>query len=176
MKKIIAIIMALVMMMAVTVPAFAEDTTQYIEQDTPASPETGAQESSVDILTTFDDDDWSYKVTIPAGVNVPWGNTDPQPMTYSVESQLLIGARLKVSVAADNNGTMTSTGTTETLTFDVIGGDEVEFKPVNPANTTAPDVVGGENVSVKIDDFAGKPVGAYTGTMTYTVTYVPPTV
>ncbi len=176
MKKIIAIVMALVMMMAVTIPAFAEDTTQYIEQDTPVSSETGAQESSVDVLTTFDDDDWSYKVTIPAGVTVPWNDTNPQAMTYYVESQLLIGARLKVSATANDNGVMKSSGTTETLTFTVAGGDEVEFKPVNPANTTAPGVVSGENVSVKIDDFAGKPVGNYTGTLTYTVTYVAPTV
>ena len=176
MKRTIAIIMALVMMMAVTVPAFAADTAQYIAQDTPVSSETGAQESSVDVLTTFDDDDWSYKVTIPAGVTVPWGDTNPQAMTYSVESQLLIGARLKVSAAANDGGVMKATGTEETLTFTVSGGDEVEFMPVNPANTTAPNVVGGENVSVQIADFAGKPVGAYTGTLTYTVTYVAPTV
>lgn len=167
MKKIIAIVMALVMMMAVTVPAFAEDTT--ITQDT--TPQTG----SADVVTTFDEtSDWSYTVTIPAGVTVAWNDTSAQAMTYSVESQLLIGASLKVSAAADNNGTMTATGTTDTLTFTVAGGDEVEFGPVNAEGTTAPGVVDGTNVSVSIADFAGKAVGTYTGTLTYTVTYVAP--
>lgn len=164
MKKIIAIVMALIMMMVVTVPAFAAE----ITNDT-------AQTSSVDVVTTFDETtDWSYTVTIPAGVTVAWNDTSAQDMTYSVESQLLIGASLKVSVVADNGGTMTATGTTDTLTFTVAGGDEVEFGPVNPANTTAPNVVGGTNASVSIADFSGKAVGAYTGTLTYTVTYVAP--
>lgn len=164
MKKIIAIVMALTMMMVVTIPAFAVD----ITNDT-------AQTSSVDVVTTFDETtDWSYTVTIPAGVTVAWNDTSAQDMTYSVESQLLIGASLKVSVVADNGGTMTATGTTDTLTFTVAGGDEVEFGPVNPANTTAPNVVDGTNASVSIEDFSGKAVGAYTGTLTYTVTYVAP--
>ena len=172
MKRIIAIVMALVMMMAVTVPAFAAE----ITQDNP-TPTDGKQVSSVDVVTTFDEDaDWSYTVTIPATVNVAWNDTSAQAMTYKVESQLLIGARLKVSAAAENSGTMTANGTTDTLTFAVAGGDEVEFGPVNAANTTAPDVVDGTNVSVSIADFAGKAVGTYTGTLTYTVTYVAPTV
>ncbi len=164
MKKIIAIVMALIMMMVVTVPAFAVD----ITNDT-------AQTGSVDVVTTFDETtDWSYTVTIPAGITVAWNDTSAQNMTYSVESQLLIGASLKVSVVADNGGIMTATGTTDTLTFTVAGGDEVEFGPVNPANTTAPNVVDGTNASVSIADFSGKAVGAYTGTLTYTVTYVAP--
>lgn len=176
MKKIIAIIMALVMMMAVTVPVYAEDTTQYIEKENPVADANGAQTSSVDVLTTYDDTDWEYKVTIPAGINVDWNDTTPQAMTYYVESQLLIGAKLKVSAAADANGVMKATGTTETLTFTVAGGDEVEFGAVNPANTTAPGQVNQQNVTVQIQDFAGKPVGKYEGTLTYTVTYVAPVV
>lgn len=166
MKKIIAIVMALVMMMAVTVPVFAAEIKNGDADQT----------GSADVVTTFDETtDWSYTVTIPTGVTVGWNDTSAQAMTYSVESQLLIGASLKVSAAADNNGTMTATGTTDTLTFTVAGGDEVEFGPVNAANTTAPGVTGGENVSVSIADFSGKAVGAYTGTLTYTVSYVAPT-
>ena len=164
MKKILAIALALVMMMAVTVPAFAVE----IKKDT-------AQTGTADVVTTFDENtDWSYTVTIPAGVTVDWNDTSAQAMTYSVESQLLIGASLKVSATADNNGTMTAIGTSDTLTFTVAGGDAVEFGAVNAAGTTAPNVVDGTNVSVSIADFAGKAVGTYTGTLTYTVEYVAP--
>ncbi len=164
MKKIIAIAMALVMMMAIAVPAFATDITKD-----------GEQTAGADVVTTFDENaDWSYTVTIPAGVQVAWGDTSAQDMKYTVESQLLIGASLKISASADNGGEMTATGTTDTLTFTVAGGDVVTFAEVNEANTTAPGVVDGENVTVTIADFSGKAVGAYTGTMTYTVEYVAP--
>lgn len=164
MKKILSIALAVVMMFAICVPAFATNVTKDTEQTAQA-----------EVVTVFDETtDWSYTVTIPAGVTVDWNDTTAQAMTYKVESQLLIGASLKISAKADNEGLMTATGTTDTLSFTVAGGDEVAFGAVNPANTTAPDVVGGTNVSVTIADFTGKAVGAYTGTLTYTVEYVAP--
>ncbi len=167
MKKIIAIAMALVMMMAICVPAFAANP---IVKD-------GEQTGSADVYTTFDENtDWSYTVTIPAGVQVDWDDTAPQDMIYTVESQLLIGASLKVSAAADNEGKMTNPNAAEDqfLTFTVAGGDVVTFAEVNAANTTAPGVVDGTNVTVAVAGFDNVPVGTYTGTMTYTVEYVAP--
>lgn len=164
MKKIIAIVMALVMMMAITIPAFAAE----IVKD-------GTQTAGADVVTTFEETDWDYTVTIPPGVTVAWGDTAPQDMSYSLESQLLIGASLKISAAADNEGKMTNDAVADKfLTFTVAGGDVVTFAEVNPANTTAPGVVDGENVTVSIADFSDVPVGTYTGTMTYTVEYVAP--
>ncbi len=166
MKKIIAIVMALVMMMAITVPAFAET---IIDKDS------AQQTAGADVVTTFDENEsWSYTVTIPADMNIPWGDTEAKNMTYSVESQLLIGASLKIKVDAVDGGKMTAAGTTDTLTFVLTGGEEVTFAPVNVVNTTAPDVVGGENAKVQINDFSGAAVGEYTGTLTYTVEYVAP--
>lgn len=166
MKRIIAIVMALVMMIAVTVPAFAADTITH---------ESTNNTGTVNVTTKFDENnDWSYTVTIPADIQVQWGDTSENDMTYSVESQLLIGASLDISAAADNNGEMTSAGTTETLKFNVTGGDVVNFKEVNAVNTTAPGVVGGTNVKVAIETFDGKPVGVYAGTLTFTVVYNAP--
>ncbi len=162
MKKIISIALALVMMMAVTVPAFATQTAVL-----------GG--NNVDVETSYTEaTDTSYTVTIPATISMPWGKTDPQKATYTVESQLLIGAKLKVSATANNGGEMTATDTTDTLTFAVTGGDVVEFDAVNAAKTTAPGVTEGENVKVAISTFEGKAVGTYTGTLTYTVEYVAP--
>ncbi len=164
MKKIISIVLALVMMMAVTIPAFAE----VVNTD-------GVVGNTTDVETTYDPaNDTSYTVTIPATISMPWGKTDPQKATYTVESQLLIGAKLKVSATANNGGEMTATDTTDTLTFAVTGGDVVEFDAVNAAKTTAPGVTEGENVKVAISTFEGKAVGTYTGTLTYTVEYVAP--
>ena len=107
MKKLLSIALAVVMMFAICVPAFATNITKD-----------SAQTAQAEVVTTYDETtDWSYTVTIPAGVTVDWNDTTAQAMTYSVESQLLIGAKLKVSAAADNSGTMTATGTTDTLTF-----------------------------------------------------------
>ena len=159
MKKIISIALAIVMMMAICVPAFAEVVNTNGESGNTANVETTYNEST----------DASYTVTIP------WNNTNPQDAKYTVESQLLIGAKLKVSASANNSGTMTATGTDDTLTFTVTGGDVVEFVGVNAENTTSPDgTINGENVKVAVSSFAGKAVGEYTGTITYTVAYEAP--
>lgn len=168
MKKVISIVLALVMMMAIMVPAFAETTYQTISQEgTPTA----------DVVTSTKDingnDAYSYTVTFPATISVAWNDTSAQPATYKVESQLLIGASLKVSVAPVNNGKMTATGTDKTLTYALAGGEEVVFPEVNEAGTTAPDEKDGTNATVTIADFSGVPVAAYTGTVTYSVTYVP---
>ena len=175
MKKLLAIVMAIVMMMAIAVPAFAAATaTNITEADPTPDATTGAQTGTADVYTTFDENaDWSYTVTIPADLNIAWGDKEAKNMTYKVESQLLIGAKLTVSVAG--SGEMSATGTTEKLAYTLTGGDAVEFAEVNAADTTAPGVTGGENVKVAITTFDGKPVGEYRDTLTYTVVYSAPT-
>lgn len=163
MKKIISIVLALVMMMAVTVTAFAE----VVNTD-------GAVGNTAYVETSYTELDTSYTVTIPATISIPWDVIAPQNATYKVESQLLIGAKLKVSATANNGGEMVATDTTDTLKFTVTGGDVVEFDAVNVAKTTAPGVTEGENVKVAISTFEGKAVGTYKGTLTYTVEYVAP--
>lgn len=165
MKKIISIALALVMMMAICVPAFAE----VVNTD-------GVAGNTTNVETSYTEEtDTSYTVTIPATISIPWGNTNPQNATYTVESQLLIGAKLNVSATSNNNGAMTATGTNDELEFTVTGGDVVTFDAVNAEKTTAPGVTEGENVKVAISSFDGKAVGEYTGTITYTVEYVAPT-
>lgn len=172
MKRIIAIAMAVVMMMAIAVPAFAAGAN-------PVTKETTDQYGTADVYTTFDEKtDWSYTVTIPANLEISWGDKEAKNMTYKVESQLLIGATLTVSVAG--SGEMSATGTTEKLAYTLTGGDAVEFPAVNAANTTGVNadgtgIVDGENVKVAITTFDGKPVGAYRDTLTFTVEYEAPT-
>ncbi len=65
MKKFLSIALAVVMMFAICIPAFATDITKNTDQTAQA-----------EVVTVFDETkDWSYTVTIPAGVTVDWNNT-----------------------------------------------------------------------------------------------------
>ena len=155
MKKIIAIVMALVMMLAVTVPAFAADITKAT-----------AQAGQATVATTTDDTDATYSVTYPAATTIAWGDTNAVNVNYAVTSQLPIGASLKVSVAADNNGEMTSANAAGyKLTYTLTGGAEETFQEIN--NNVPPST----DVTVAIADFSKAVPDVYTGTLTYTVAY-----
>ena len=101
MKKILALVMAIVMMMAIAVPAFAIDQNTAKEAD-------GSQKGQVVVATTTSDADATYTVTYPASFTFAWDDVVAKDANYSVTSQLPIGASLKVSVAADNGAVMTS--------------------------------------------------------------------
>ena len=163
MKKIISIALALVMMMAVTVPAFAE-------MAVPG-------ENIVNVETTYNaSTDASYTVQIPATISVVWGDeTTTYDASYSVTSQLLVGASVNVDVAYDadtddaNNGIMTNADTTATLIYTLTGAGETTFTGVN--NGAKASDMGGTDATITVAGFGAAPVGAYTGTITYTVEY-----
>ena len=163
MKKIISIALALVMMMAICVPAFAE--TAVLGKNT------------VNVETTYDaTTDASYTVTIPATISVKWDDeTTPYDASYSVKSQLLVGASVTVGVAYDadtddtNNGVMTNADTTATLKYTLTGAGETTFTGVN--NGTKASNMGGIDATITVAGFDAAPVGVYTGTITYTVAY-----
>ena len=160
MKKILAVVMALTMLFALCVPAFAADPNP-ITKDT-------AQSGSIDVITTYLPTDETYSVSYPpSAVSVAWGVTTAQDAKYTVTSALQIGAKITVSAAANDGGVMTAAGTTDTLTFSVQNGEAQEFTGANAAVNSA--------TTVTISDFSGAAVGEYTGTMTYTVVYTAPT-
>lgn len=179
MKKILALMMAIVMMMAIAVPAFAESTTLSITKDDPAVVD-GAQTTNADIVTknTKSDgtDAYYYTVTFPASTEIGWNETTEYDITYSVESQLLLGASLDISVTEDatdgNVMKLVSDPTSEfQLKYTLTGGNVVtNFEEVNDAGTKPATAV-----KVAIKDFSGVPVAAYKGAVTYTVVYNAPT-
>lgn len=159
MKKILAVVMALTMLFALCVPAFAAGPNP-IKQDT-------AQSGSIDVITKFVASDETYSVSYPPSVSVAWNVTTAQDAKYTVTSTLQIGAKITVSAATNAGGVMTAAGTTDTLTFTVQNGEAREF---TGANTDVD-----SDTTVTISDFSGAAVGEYTGTMTYTVVYTAPT-
>ncbi len=162
MKKIIAIVMALVMMMAVTVPAFAIDQNTQKETD-------GSQKGSATVSTTTDETDATYSVSYPATYVFAWDDTTPKNANYTVTSQLPIGAKLTVSVVADNGALMTSTtATAYDLTYTLAGGiGATEFSEIN--NGEGPD----EDITIAIaqSEYDEAVPAVYQGTVTYAVVY-----
>lgn len=153
MKKIIAIAMALVMMMAITVPAFA------------ANPITQTGDQTGEALVKTDTSAvgaGSYTVTYPAEIIIPWNQT--KDVEYTVETQLAVGKTLNVKVAdqttATLTGEMTATGTTDTLSYTVSGDTSVDYDEVS--NET-------ESLTFTVADW-NKTIAEYSGYVTFTAT------
>ena len=162
MKKIISVLLAVAMLAALTVPAFAAEITK----------DSAEQSAKVDVVTkttnTDGADAYTYSVTFPASFEFDWGDTAAKDATYTVTSQLLLGASLDVSVAANNGGKMTNENTASTLTYTLTNGGSTHFTEVN--NSAAPTA----QPTVSIASYDNVPIAVYTGTLTYSVTYNAP--
>lgn len=158
MKKIVSILLAVMMIAAIAVPSFAATITEKSDPKT----------ADVQVMTKTTDKDnndpENYTVTIPAEITVAWNDTTAQDASYTVDSQLKLGAKLKVSAAANDAGKMTNAAATDKfLTFTVAGGDVAEYTELNNAVKSS--------TTVTIADF-NAPIAEYVGHMTYTVEYV----
>ncbi len=157
MKKIIAIAMALVMMMAIAVPAFAA-----VEGGSNAGNDT-----IINTLTTKEDgtDPTWYTVTIPAKQDIFWEAVTTD-INYTISSQLATGDFVKVSVAdADAAYLMTSTA-----------GNTLAYALADTVYTATAEVVTNEAAKVVVDTtnaaWATVPVDAYSDTLTFTAEIV----
>lgn len=158
MKKIVSILLAVMMIAAIAVPSFAATITK--ESD----PKTADVQVKTKTTDKENNDPENYTVTIPAEITVAWNDTAAQDASYTVDSQLKLGAKLKVSAAAENAGKMTNAAATDKfLTFTVAGGDAAEYPELNTAVKSS--------TTVTIADF-NAPIAEYVGHMTYTVEYV----
>lgn len=157
MKKIVSILLAVMMIAAIAVPSFAATITK--ESD----PKTADVQVKTKITDKDNNDPENYTVTIPAEIAVPWGEKTAWNAHYTVNSQLKLGAKLKVSAAAENEGKMTNAATDKFLTFTVAGGDVTEYPELNKNVESS--------TTVTIADF-NAPIAEYVGHMIYTVEYV----
>ncbi len=158
MKKIVSILLAVMMIAAIAVPSFAATITK--ESD----PKTADVQVKTKTTDKDNNDPENYTVTIPAEITVAWNDTAAQDASYTVDSQLKLGAKLKVSAVAENAGKMTNAAATDKfLTFTVAGGDVAEYPELNNAVKST--------TTVTIADF-NAPIAEYVGHMTYTVEYV----
>lgn len=160
MKKIVSILLAVMMIAAIAVPSFAVDPITITEKSDPKTAEVQVMTKTTD---KDNNDPENYTVTIPAEITVAWNDTTAQDASYTVDSQLKLGAKLKVSAAANEAGKMTNAATDKFLTFTVAGGDVAEYSELNTAVKSS--------TTVTIADF-NAPIAEYVGHMTYTVEYV----
>lgn len=156
MKKIVSILLAVMMIAAIAVPSFAATITKDSDKTADVQVKTKTTDKN-------DADPETYTVTIPAEITVAWNDTAAQDASYTVDSQLKLGAKLKVSAAAKDAGKMTNAATDKFLTFTVAGGEVAEYHELNNAVKSS--------TTVTIADF-NAPIAEYVGTMTYTVEYV----
>ncbi len=158
MKKVISLVMALVMMMAVTVPVFA------------AGPlNEGNKTSDVQVKTDTSNltGDGTYTVTIPSTMPIDW-NATSTGFEYSVTSTLVANKAVNVTVSQKNT-TMTAT--------DADIKDDIVYSLAGTVNakTSKPSVSNEKfNFTVEIaqSEFDTATIAEYTDTVTFTATIV----
>ena len=153
MKKILAVMMAIVMMMAIAVPAFAAV----------SGGANAGNDTIIETLTTKEDgsDPTWYTVTIPASQTIYWEATSTD-IEYVINSQLATGEAVKVSVTG--SGKMTN------------GSANLDYAITDAEYTSTAAVVVDEADTVTIDTsmaaWTTVPVDAYSDILTFTAVIV----
>ena len=153
MKKIIAIVMALVMMMAITVPAFA------------ATLDSATQSGDTTVLVdgAATEGDGTYTVTIPAAINLTWGDT-AKADDYEITSQLATNKRVKVTLAKSKDLTNANN---ETIAFTATDAtDGISDAPVVNNEVHA------FNLAIEADAWTTVSIAAYEGTISFSAELV----
>ena len=94
MKKVISVLLAVMMLAALMVPAFAATIDQ-----TGGNPATGGATVKTD--TSAVTGDGTYTVTYDAEISVPWNSTAAVSSNYTVETHLKTGKQLLVTATSD---------------------------------------------------------------------------
>ena len=152
MKKILAIVMAIVMMMAIAVPAFAGTLNSA----------TNAGDTTVIVDGTAGVGEGTWSVTIPATVNLTWGNDGADE--YEITSQLVSGKRVQVTLAKSQD-----------LTSDA--GKVIAFTATDATDgKSAAEVVTDEahafDITVADGAWEAVPYDVYEGQISFTATVV----
>lgn len=156
MKKVISLVMALVMMMAVMVPAFAAELNATTQSGT----------ATVQTDTSAITGDGTYTVTYPATMNIVWSTTTTN-FDYKVTSNLRTGKAVQVVVADTGDGLNMVNATNATLAY-TLGG-------TTTGKTTGPVVTDATfNYSINVDSavWAAAAIDTYSDTLTFTSTVV----
>ncbi len=160
MKKVLSFAMALVMMMAVMVPAFATELK--------ANPESADVIINTDTKKDTDDDGIGdtdaeeYTVTIPADTTIPWG-TEETDVSYTVESHLKRNGRVNVTVSGA--GVMKTVDGAYEIPY-ALAGEGVAFTSDVP--TIYPAATKAVTVAISADNWNSAVVEEYKDILTYT--------
>lgn len=148
MKKVISVLLAVMMLAAFMVPAFAEPVT-FTQNE-------GKGFATVKTDTSAVTGDGTYTVTYDAEISVPWNSTAAVSRNYTVETHLRSGNTLKVTVSSDGIMTYNALELPYTL-----GGD---LSYTAGAAETATKAI---TVTVAQSAWDKAPIAEYTDTITY---------
>lgn len=153
MKKLISVVLALVMMMAICVPAFAAE----------LNATTQSGNSTVLVDGVADKGDGTYSVEIPASVDLTWGDTTKAD-EYKITSQVQTEKRVKVALAKAKDLTNAANETIEFAVADATTGIANSAVVNNEAHTF--------NLTIDASEWAAASIAAYEGTITFTAELV----
>ena len=160
MKKVLSFAMALVMMMAVMVPAFAVELNANPDEADVIINTSTLKDTDGDGVG--DKDAEEYTVTIPADTTIPWG-TEETNVSYTVESHLKRDGRVKVTVAGA--GVMKTTDGAYEIAYALVG-EGAAFNSTVP--TIYPAATKNVTVAISADDWNSAVVEEYKDILTYT--------
>ncbi len=167
MKKLLAVLLAVMMVLSMSVMAFAAF--EGAEGITDQNPETAVTDGKTDLMTLTEDEDGNdlsggvYTVTIPATVEIPWfGTTAGDTFEWSYDAQLAAGYRLTLGVASGKTGTFATTDK-GSLTYALSGtGIDANY-------TTASEVEADTfTATVTTEGWDNVPIANYTQPVTFT--------
>ncbi len=147
----------------------------YTEGYTPLTDSNGDVISyTIDVLYTMTD---SYTVTIPADIEIGWGDTQAHSAAYSVEAVLNPGASLGVTVADKyNSSALTLSGVADTLPYSLVP-DPITLNATSDnfmwSKADNSEVTSSTSVQVTSPEAWNIAVGGYKTDLTYTVAYTP---
>ena len=154
MKKVISVLMAVAMLAALMVPAFA-----LTEAD--GNPASG----TADVKTNYDNLEATggyYTVTYPAETTIAWGTVDTT-IQYNVTTQLVPTATLNVTVAQDNAAMKSATGQQLPYTLSGAGTNVTGIGPFVDTDY---------ELNINVTAWDDVPVDSYSDTLTFEATIV----
>lgn len=161
MKKVLSFAMALVMMMAVMVPAFAVELN--------ANPDSADVVINTSTLKDTDNDGVgdteaeSYTVTIPADTTIPWGQ-ETTDVSYKVESHLKRDGNVVIMVTGA--GVMKTVDGAYEIPY-TLSGEGVAYR-AEGVPTIYPAYTAEVKVNITADDWNTAVVDEYSDILTYT--------
>lgn len=150
MKKILSIVIAAAMLLAISVPAFAAE----INQSTSG----GVGNSSV--VTARSGISGTFTVSYPAETTIYWG-TESTEIGYTVSSTLVSGNNLRVTVAQDNANLHTGGG--RLLPYTIAGDTNI-----TTGHETVTNSAYSVNVNITKENWESVSIDEYEDTLTFT--------
>ncbi len=153
MKKILAVMMAIVMMMAIAIPAFAGTLNSA----------TNAGDTDVIVDGTNGGNyEGTWLVTIPASVNLTWGQNGADE--YTITSQLATGKRVQVTLAKSVDLTSAANNVIEFTATDATDGKSAKEVVADEAHAF--------DITVAADAWTAVPYDVYEGQISFTAEVV----